>query len=105
MFELSVLRNTSSWDILALLLAAHRLPRFRNLFRVVLLKLMQNFNLLEKDQQKLYWRKIESIKAAIYRSAKNMEVNYANTQIRLQLSYVTEVAKGLLRGSIRSLPS
>jgi hypothetical protein len=102
MFELSIVKGTQWWDIVAFMLAVHRDPKYFNLHRIVILKLMRDLHVLAPEQQRYYWRGIETIKSAIYRCTPGMEVNFANTQIRLQLTHATEVARGLLRGSIRA---
>lgn len=104
MYELSIVKGLNSWDISALVAAIQRYPKFSNVYRIILLKLMRDLSAMTPDQQKHYWRPIEVIKATLYRSAPSMDVNYANSQIRLQLAHIVDVSKGLLRGSIRTSP-
>lgn len=102
LFELSLVKSTSWWDIMALLLAIHRVPVYANVFRIIIVRLMQDLSLLDPGQRKFYWQRIEAIKSALYRCARNMEVNYINSQLRLQLAHAVEVARGMLRHSIRT---
>jgi hypothetical protein len=99
LFQLSIARNTDFWDILALLCTWTHLPKYRGMYKEVLLYLLQDWEYLQPAYKSFIFAQHEAIKSAIYRSVPNMSVNYANSQSKLFINYILQIFRFSIRNT------
>jgi hypothetical protein len=96
-FELALERGTEWWDVLILLLTYCQLPEYRELYKDVIVYLIDDYRSLSRLQQQHLFVSIEAIKSAIYRHFPKMHINFANSQGRLFLHWITQTIKYVVK--------